>query len=229
MTKTADGAGHLAPLCDKLGYRFKSYDLLTEALSHASLAGGKNYERLEFLGDRVLGLIVAEWLLERYPKLPEGALAKRLSALVMRDTLAEAAKDLTLDQHVLISKGAEDEGGRLKPSLLADVCEAVLGAMYLDGGLEPPRKLVRRVWARFFENLAVTSLHAKSELQEWAQGKGLPTPTYREVSRSGPDHAPEFVVAVDVEGYEPIAGNGTSKRTAEVSAAASFIETWVKS
>jgi ribonuclease-3 len=229
MTKEPSGAGHLAPLCDKLGYRFQSDDLLTEALSHASLAGSKNYERLEFLGDRVLGLIIAEWLLERYPKLSEGALAKRLAILVMRDTLAAAAQDLTLDRYVLLSKGAEDDGGRLKPALLADVCEAVLGAMYLDGGLEPPRALVRRVWARFFDNLAVTSRHAKSELQEWAQGKGLPTPTYREVSRSGPDHAPEFVVAVDVEGYDAVTGTGASKRAAEVAAATNFLQNKVRS
>lgn len=229
MKESMADAGDLTPLCDNLGYRFRAPELLREALSHASLAGGRNYERLEFLGDRVLGLIVAEWLLERYPKLSEGALAVRLAALVMRDTLAEAAKDLELDQYILMSKGAEDEGGRLKPALLGDVCEAVIGAMYLDGGLEPPRALVRRAWARFFDNLAVTSRHAKSELQEWAQGKGLATPTYREISRSGPDHAPEFVVAVDVQGHEPVTGVGSSKRTAEVAAATNFLQQVVRS
>ncbi|MBW7837452.1 MAG: ribonuclease III [Sphingomonadales bacterium] len=211
--------GDLSPLYDSLGYRFQSSALLRQALSHASLAGDVNYERLEFLGDRVLGLVVAEWLLERYPKLKEGPLAQRLAALVKRETLAEAAKDLDLARYVLMSRGAEDEGGRTKPAILADCCEAVIGAIYLDGGLEAARGLIRRAWARFFDGLGEAARHAKTDLQEWAQGRGLPAPTYREVERSGPDHAPQFVVAVDVEGFEPVTGEGSSKRTAEVAAA----------
>lgn len=215
-----------------LGHRFVRPDLLSESLTHPSLAGltrtpagraapGSVYERLEFLGDRVLGLLMAEWLLECYPHEREGQIARRHTSLVRRETLAGVALSLGLDQWLRLSPGEKESGARGRTTLYADACEAVIGALYLDGGLDAVRPFVRRYW----DGAIGTSggLDAKTELQEWAQSQGKPLPVYRIIDRQGPDHAPEFQVEVAVIGLPAAHGRGASRRAAEVAAARSLL------
>ncbi|NNG05151.1 MAG: ribonuclease III, partial [Inquilinus sp.] len=181
------------------------------------------YERLEFLGDRVLGLIVAEWLLERFPDEPEGALARRHTDLVRRETLAEIARGIELGRHLILSAGEAEYGGRENEAILADGCEAVIAARYLDGGLEAARRFVRSAFAEVIDRHLRPPLDAKTALQEWVQARGLPLPDYTTVSRSGPDHKPEFEVQVTIKGLPPAVGSGSSKRIAERRAAAAML------
>ncbi|MDA5194268.1 ribonuclease III [Govanella unica] len=202
-----------------LGHRFEDLSLLTEALTHPSMAGGVNYQRLEFLGDRVLGLIIADLLYTRSPTVKEGVLARQLADLVRQEALAEVAQTIGLVPYIRLAKSAEDDGGRSKPAILADACEAVIGALYLDSGLEAAGNFIERAWASLLNDRTRGMRDAKSALQEWAQGKGYPTPSYRETAREGPDHAPSFTVEVEVRGHPPVAGSGPSKRAAEMLAA----------
>lgn len=211
--------GDLAGLYRLLGHSFKKAALLREALTHPSLGGGANYQRLEFLGDRVLGIVIADLLYQNYPNLREGDLARRFADLVRRETLAEVCRAEKLESHILMAKSAEDDGGRNKPAIQADVCEAVIGALYVDGGLSVARRFIERAWAAFLVDNKRGNRDAKSALQEWAQGRGLATPSYMEIERSGPDHAPSFVIEVVVEGWPPVRGEGPSKRIAEMMAA----------
>ena len=225
-----DPATGLAPV---LGHVFASPELLVDALTHPSLAGvnraaaaggcarvpGQAYERLEFLGDRVLGLIVAEWLLERFPKEREGSLARRHAALVRREALAVVADAVDLGRYLRLSPGEQGSGGRANLTILADACEAVIGALYLDGGLEVARCFVRRAWGAQIDAAVVPPQDCKTALQEWAQGQGKPLPAYKIVRRSGPAHEPEFEVAVWVEGHPRVHGVGRSRRLAETIAA----------
>lgn len=220
----ADDAADAAELSATLGHSFHRPDLLQEALSHPSLGGRVNYQRLEFLGDRVLGLIIAQCLYDRYPGLREGALARRLADLVRRETLAEVALAAGLDRAVRMARGTEDDGGRSKPAILADVCEAVIGALYLDGGMRAARQFIDRNWEGYLSDDRRGGRDAKSALQEWAQGRGLAAPVYREVARSGPDHAPVFVVEAAVAGQPPRRGEGASKRVAEMAAAEAVLK-----
>ncbi|MFQ6017607.1 MAG: ribonuclease III [Kiloniellaceae bacterium] len=211
-------------LAGRLGHRFARPQLLVQALTHPSAAtkrgrGDDSYERLEFLGDRVLGLIVADLLLRRFPHETEGALALRHAGLVRRETLAEVARGLGLEAHLRLAKGEDAAGERHNPALLADACEAVIGALYLDAGLGAARALVESLWTPLLESAQKPPQDAKTALQEWAQGRGLPLPSYREVDRSGPPHDPVFTVEVCVEGYPPADGEGRSKRLAEQAAA----------
>ena len=212
-----------------LGHVFRDRTPLVEALTHPSVdpqARGlarHGYQRLEFLGDRVLGLLIAEWLLERHGGEPEGALSRRSSALVREETLAEVAQTIGLGDHVRLSVGERDQGGRDKHAILADVAEAVIGAIYLDGGLDAARSFVRRRWADPMARDPVPPKDAKTALQEWAQGRGLPLPDYRVVDRSGADHAPQFTVEVTVTGAGQAEGRAGSKRLAERKAAAALL------
>lgn len=204
-----------------LPYEFKNQELLRTALTHRS-AGGRNaptYERLEFLGDRVLALVVADMLYDTYPSEDEGALAKRLVALVRRETLADVARTLDLGRIVRISRGEADAGGRENPAILADACEAVIGAIYRDGGLDAARAFIRRYWGELLASTVKPPKDAKTVLQEWAQGRGLDLPEYSEIGRSGPDHAPVFTIEVAVGEYPPERGEGQTKRVAEQMAA----------
>ncbi|MBW7849216.1 MAG: ribonuclease III [Rhodospirillales bacterium] len=217
-------------LCDALGHRFSNADLLHQALTHPSAGyrrgrGAAAYERLEFLGDRVLGLIVAEMLLERFPTENEGALARRHAALVRREALARVAETIGLPIHLVLSKGEEDGGGRRNPATLADACEAVIGALYCDGGLGACAPFVRSHWEGLMAESARPPQDAKTALQEWAQGCGKPLPSYEMVGMSGPAHDPTFEVAVSVDGYAPVVGQGTTKRAAEQAAARTLLET----
>ncbi len=207
-----------------IGYRFRSPRLLQEALTHASVAGGRgrrlrSNERLEFLGDRVLGLVIARLLFAHYPRDPEGALGRRLAHLASRDVLAEVAREIGLGRWIHLSRGEEETGGRDHPGILADCLEAVIGAMFLDGGLEAAERFVRQHWEDRVRALARPPRDPKTELQEWAQGRGLPLPQYRLKGVEGPAHAPRFRIEVQLAGLEPAVGEGPNKRAAEQAAA----------
>lgn len=204
------------------GYSFHDPDLARLALTHRSAIGrgrSKTYERLEFLGDRVLALVIADLLYDHFPDEDEGSLAKRLVALVRRETLADVASSLGLPPLIELSRGEEDAGGRQNPAILADVCEALIGAMYRDGGMRAARAFIRRNWLDRMCGMEKPPKDAKTELQEWAQGRGLELPEYREVGRSGPDHAPVFTIEVTVGNYPPERAVGQTKRAAEQVAA----------
>jgi len=214
----------LIALSERLGYHFRDRRRLLEAFTHASTGGAFSYERLEFLGDRVIGLVVAEMLFRHFPKEAEGALARRHAELVRQDTLARVAGELKLADHLRLSPGEVEAGGRANPALLADACEALLGAIYLDGGLAPARLLIEQQWQPLLEAALQPPQDNKTALQEWAQGSGLPLPHYLEVSRTGSAHEPLFTVRVIVEGAEQAQGQGRSKRMAEQAAAGALLE-----
>src|SRR4051794_4269130 len=229
MTADAD-PGELAIA---LGYSFRRPELLVDAVTHPSLSGmeragkrgartptpGLAYERLEFLGDRVLGLVIANWLLERFPDEREGALARRLASLVRWETLSDVAVTLGLGRYLRLSTGEAESGGRTNGAILADSCEAVIGALYLDGGLPVAEKFIRTRWADFNDRTASPPQDVKTALQEWAQGRGKPLPINETLGQTGPDHSPKFEVRVHLEGHEPLTAEGTSKRAAEKAAA----------
>lgn len=218
----------LADLEAVLNYRFKTGVLAERALTHSSARGAKlkarDNERLEFIGDRVLGLAIAELLGELMPEAREGELAKKFNQLVRRETCALIARRLDLGDYLILSDSEDESGGRDKDTILADAMEALLAAVFLDSGFEAARALVRRLWEPLSGELPARAQDPKSALQEWAQGRGLPLPSYVEADRTGPDHAPEFVAEVRVNGLEPARGEGSSKRIAEQAAAQSMLE-----
>ncbi len=213
-------------LQERLGYAFKDPDLLVQALTHVSAPKATNlgsYQRLEFLGDRVLGLSVAEMLYRGFPTEAEGDLSRRLSELVRRETCADVAVAWDVGPHLKLGGGEVQSGGRRNQAILADACEAIIGAVFLDGGYEAARALVERAFAGQLNASRRPMRDPKSALQEWAQGRGLPPPAYAVVEQIGPDHAPQFRVVVRIEGQEAGQetglGVGTSKRAAEQEAA----------
>lgn len=211
-----------------IGYRFRDRDLLDEALTHSSASrrGRKSHrtnERLEFLGDRVLGLTVAGLLIRRYPDDPEGALSARLSVLVSEPVLAEVAQTLDLGRALTVARSEEEGGGRMKPGILADAVEAVIGAVFLDGGWEAAADVVGRQFAPRLEAMSVPPRDAKSLLQEWTQARGLGLPSYELLQAVGPAHAPTFEVAVRVPQHEAATGRASSKRAAEQAAAETLL------
>jgi ribonuclease-3 len=212
----------------KLGYRFKDEALLVRALTHASLRGSKKVrednERLEFVGDRVLGLAISELLWETYPVATEGELARHLNRLVRGETCAKVGRDLDLGEFLMLSESEAGSGGRLKATILADAVEAVLGAIFLEAGYNKSRDVVRRLWENEEVSFGTAAADPKSALQEWAQGQGLALPSYVEVERVGPDHAPRFTSEVRIKGKNPARGEGASKRAAEQAAASAMLE-----
>ena len=221
---TSEPVGCLKTLQDRLGYGFVGTMLLEEALTHSSFQADaarrrRSNERMEFLGDRVLGLVIANLLFHEFRSEEVGALARRHTALVRRDALVRVADELGLAPCIRLSRGEEEAGGRRNPGLLADACEALIAAVYLDGGFEAAQEVVQRHWRPLVERDVAPPKDAKTLLQEWAQGQGLPLPLYAETDRSGPPHAPIFRVQVMVEGFEPVAASGSSKRAAERGAA----------
>jgi ribonuclease-3 len=212
----------------KLGYRFKDEALLARALTHASLRGSKKVrednERLEFVGDRVLGLAISELLWETYPVAPEGELARHLNRLVRGETCAKVGRELGLGEFLMLSESEAGSGGRLKATILADAMEAVLGAIFLEAGYNKSRDVVRRLWENEEVSFGNAAADPKSALQEWAQGQGLALPSYVEVERVGPDHAPRFTSEVRIKGKNPARGEGASKRAAEQAAASAMLE-----
>ena len=216
----------LAGLSAALGHRFSDPALLAQALVHSSASGrtGQANERLEFLGDRVLGLVIADLLFRRFGDEDEGALARRFAVLVSRESLAQVAGAVGLAGHLKLARGEDDSGGRANPAILADACEAVIAALYLDGGLDGARSFIERAWAELVEQDLRPPQDAKTSLQEWAQGKGLKLPLYSVAAAAGPPHDPVFTVEVRVEGYPPARADGRSKRSAEQAAAALLLD-----
>ncbi|WP_270935395.1 ribonuclease III [Falsiroseomonas oryzae] len=217
----------VAALSARLPHRFSRADLLLHALTHRSAADPRRQmldsnERLEFVGDRVLALLIAEWLAERFPQEREGDLGKRLAHLVAQDSLAKVAATLGVAPALRIPQNEERSGVRNRASVLADAVEALLGALYLDGGLEPARELVRREWAPLLEASTRPPVSPKTRLQEWTLGRGLGLPEYMLVSSIGPSHSPLFVVRVLAAGQHA-EGSGESKRVAEQAAAAALL------
>lgn len=206
---------------DAVGHSFYDRSLFDRALTHSSISsrGVKDLERLEFLGDRVLGLLTAEELWRRFPTMDEGQLAPRLNALVRKETCADAARFWQMGPALVMSDGEDRSGGRNKNAILGDACEALLGALYIDGGLEAARRAFDSFWGPHFEGLVAQHRDPKSALQEWAQDKGLGTPAYHEIGREGPDHAPRFTVRVKVGNLPTEEAAGASKQAAQMSAA----------
>jgi ribonuclease-3 len=196
--------------------------LWLEALTHGSTGQVRNYERLEFLGDRVLGLAIAEWLHELGTG-DEGKLSQRLNALVARTTCAGVARTIGLGPQIQLGKQAREDGGQDSDNILGDVMEALLGACFLERGFEETRAIVRRLWADSVASQTGQRKHPKSALQEWAAGNRRKTPEYRLVERSGPDHAARFTVAVAIKGVGEAEASGTSKQEAETLAAEEFL------
>ena len=192
------------------------------ALTHGSHAT-ENYERLEFLGDRVLGLAIAEWLFERFPHEPEGQLSKRLNALVTGAVCAEVAREIGVQPYLKLGKQARDDGAAASDNVLGDVMEALIGARYIDAGLDSARTLVRRLWGSRIELIRAPQ-HPKSQLQEWAAAHNRRPPEYEIVDRTGPQHAPRFRVKVVIGKLAEAEGQGTSKQEAETAAAAALLE-----
>ena len=217
---------NLASLEARLFYRFSDRALLTRALSHASI-GAESNERLEFLGDRVLGLIVAERLYSDLPAETEGGLAVRLNRLVKREACAKVAEAVGLASHLIMASAEAASGGRQKAAILSGACEALIAALYLDGGLPAARKFVMHYWHDDFAASVPELRDAKTALQEWAQSgvlKDKVQPTYVVTERSGPDHAPSFLIEVRIPGHEPQRGEGLTKRDAEQDAAARMLQ-----
>ena len=221
-----------------LGHDFVRPALLAEALTHPSAlparqkgrqragraAASRNYERLEFLGDRVLGLVVADLLWHRFEAEPEGPLTRRYAQLVRRETLAAVAIEIGLDSVIQLSPAEAASGAARNPAILADVLEAAIAAIYLDGGFDAAFAFVERWWGPRLVEMERPPCDPKTQLQEWAQGRGLPLPEYRPIGTSGPDHALQFTIAVHVGGREEASATASSKRAAETAAAAAMLE-----
>lgn len=199
--------------------------MLRAALTHVSASQQRpeSYERLEFLGDRVLGLAVAHMLYESFPEVSEGDLSRRLAALVRKESCALVAEAWGVGPHLRLGEGEAQTGGRRKRAILGDVCEAIIGAVFLDAGAETAENVVRAAFGDMMRAAADDLRDAKTALQEWAQARKLATPRYGVLSRGGPDHAPSFEVAVTIEGFAPAHGTGGSKRVAEQAAARTFM------
>jgi ribonuclease-3 len=211
-------------LSEKLGYRFQDEDLLKRALTHAGADSAHSNERLEFLGDRVLALVVSETLYRRYPAEDEGALTRRVHSLVRWEACARIGEDIGLWEHLVLTR-AEAAGGRSRGPIVGSALEAVIAAIYFDGGMDPARAFIERLWEPMFSDPGADVRDAKTRLQEWSQsrGKASTAPVYALKSQEGPDHAPFFVVTVKVQGYDAVTGEGGSKRQAEQDAAAKLL------
>ncbi|TMJ81012.1 MAG: ribonuclease III [Alphaproteobacteria bacterium] len=226
--KAAAQAAAAAAIEARIGHKFSDPELLATAFTHVSALKpvrkrGDSYQRLEFLGDRVLGLVVAEMLYRAFPKADEGELSKRLADLVRKETCADVAKSLGLADDIKLGQMGGPASARLRISVLGDICEALIGAVFLDGGFAAAAQLVERNWVERMRKHRRPLRDPKTVLQEWAQANALPTPVYREIERTGPHHDPQFRVAVELPGLAPAEGLGGSKRAAEKSAASVMI------
>lgn len=207
---------------ERLGHEAKDFGLFELALTHSSI-GRESYERLEFLGDRVLGLTIAHALYERYPNEPEGNLSKRFNGLVDRATCAENGRELGLPALIRLGKQAREDGANQSDNVVGDVVEALIGALFLDGGIAVAQAFILKIWEPDLSNQRRAPQHPKSALQELAAAKGVKSPSYEVVSRTGAHHAPEFTVRVTVSPLGEATANGTSKQEAETAAAAALL------
>ncbi len=212
-----------SPVEHLLGHDFADKALLERALRHSS-AGGGNNEQLEFLGDRILGFVVAEMLVQQFHSDNEGTLALRLNAMVRMETCAGVAQAAGIDKALVMAPSEERAGGRQKAAILGDACEAVIAALYLDGGISVARSFVVRYWQTVMLEVQGDLRDPKNVLQEWAQGRKYGVPVYHITKKEGPDHAPRFTVQVTVRGQDPGAGEGNSLRAAEQAAARDLMQ-----
>ena len=202
--------------------------MLEQALTHISaITGARNragsYQRLEFLGDHVLGLVISDMLFQAFPKADEGEMSRRLADLVRKETCADVGRAIELGAAIRLGASENNAGGRGRTAILADVCEALIGAVFVDGGYAAAAALIERLWEERMRTPARPLRDAKTILQEWAQARGLPTPAYRVIERKGPHHDPEFRVTVELPNRAPAEGLGRSKRAAEQAAAAAML------
>ena len=214
---------------ERIGYQFADKALLERALTHISaLSGGQqsrvaSYQRLEFLGDHVLGLVISDMLFRSFAKANEGELSRRLADLVRKDACADVARAMDLGPELKLGSSESQAGGRKRTTILADACEALVGAVFLDGGYGAAAQAIEKFWKPRMLRPGKSLRDPKTMLQEWAQARGLPTPAYREVARTGPHHSPKFRVAVSLPDRRPAEGTGSSKRAAEQAAAAAML------
>lgn len=223
LTKLAEPT--LAFLTELTGDAPARADLWAEALTHGSMGEPRDYQRLEFLGDRVLGLVVAEWLHEKSDA-AEGKLSQRLNALVSRETCADVARKIALPLHIRLGKQARDDGGAQSDNILGDVMEALIGAVFIERGFEAARAFVRKLWDKPMASGTGQRKHPKAALQEWAAGNRRKPPVYALVAREGPDHAVRFTVSVEVKGVGLASATGSSKQEAETAAAQAFMQAY---
>ncbi|NDW54673.1 ribonuclease III [Aliiroseovarius sp. PrR006] len=209
----------------RIGYEFSQPDLLIRALTHGSISSATrpDNQRLEFLGDRVLGLVMSEKLLADDPNAPEGTLAPRYNALVRKETCADVATQIDLGAVLKLGRSEMKTGGRRKLALLGDAMEAVIAAVYLDGGLDPARDMILRLWGDRIHKVEADARDAKTALQEWAQARKMAVPKYIETSREGPDHAPVFTIEVQLPDGRAAQAKANSKRAAEQAAAKALL------
>ena len=218
-------------LQNKIDYKFNNKKILQRALthpSHNSGNGGYSYETYEFLGDAVLALLISDYLINKYPNETEGDLARRRSALVNGETLAKIAISLDLGKHIILARSEESIGGRENPHNLENSLEAIIGAMYLDGGLEKVKNIINKFWVPIAEGMTEVPSNPKTRLQEWSQSQGKEAPYYNLLSTVGPPHSPKFEIELAIGDMEPIRAFGTSKKVAETNAAKLFIEKYIK-
>lgn len=217
----------MAPLADWLrdtiGHTPGDLALFERALTHSS-RGDDNYERLEFLGDRILGLVIADWLYALFPGEPEGKLSKRLNVLVSGWTCAEVARSLDLASQMRLGKQARDDGAFDSDNVLGDMVESLIGALWLDGGLEAARAFIRKAWTDRVKSDAAAPQHPKSALQEWAAANDRRPPAYEVIGRTGPQHAPRFAVRVSIKGVGEAEAEGAAKQEAETEAAQALLD-----
>ncbi|MCA0997479.1 MULTISPECIES: ribonuclease III [Roseobacteraceae] len=218
-------SAEIEALEQRLGHRFDRPELLRRAVTHSSMSGPgrEDNQRLEFLGDRVLGLVMAEALLSEDRKASEGQLAPRYNALVRKEACAEVAREVDLGAALKLGRSEMMSGGRRKQALLGDAMEAVIAAVYLDGGFEVAREMILRLWGDRVSTVQQDARDPKTSLQEWAQARGMTPPAYVETSRSGPDHAPVFTIEVRLTSGQSAQATAGSKRKAEQEAAATLL------
>jgi ribonuclease-3 len=221
MTGSSPGLNDLA---ERLGHTFADPGLLRRALTHASATASASNERLEFLGDRVLGLVMAQWLYTRFPDEKEGQLSRRFNQLVAGDTCATIAREIGVRNHLRLGKQARDDGAIDSDNVLGDVTEGLIGALYLDHGMEAARALILRLWQGQVEGQGSAPKHPKSAIQEWAAANNRKPPDYALIDRSGPQHALRFTVSVTIRGVGEARGEGASKQEAETAAAMALLE-----
>ena len=209
-------------VAEQLGHELKDEALFRSALTHSS-TGRDNYERLEFLGDRVLGLLIARWLYERFPDEPEGKLSRRFNSLVARDTCGEVGRNLGLPALIRLGKQAREDGANWSDNVVGDVVEALTGALFLDGGIAAAENFIRRMWEPLLDEQRKPPKHPKSALQELAAARGLANPDYEVVQRSGAHHTPQFTVRVSIKSLGEAEAEGPSKQEAETAAAAELL------
>lgn len=216
-------AGEIAWLAKLIGSPPDNAEIFARALTHGS-TGKPDYQRLEFLGDRILGLVVSEMLYHRFPDEPEGRLSHRLNALVSGSMCAEIAREIDLPRHVRLGKQARDDGAQQSNNVLGDAMEALIGALYIERGIDAARTLIEKYWSPRIDTASGAPKHPKSALQEWCAAHHRKTPEYAVTKKEGPPHAMQFEVTVTVKGFDPVSAEANSKQAAETAAALAFME-----